>query len=512
MRARFRILLLCSLAALRVLAADAAVSVKGRVLDAGSCRGVGDVVVKFSPPKGSGIAVVVTATSGDGTFQADLSATGEYYMAVHDGPQQIYGRVQNINQTRSLLIMLHGAAGTPDPTGCVAADLLHQSHKYATSDDGDVQKLSLNLLLYALSATHAAHLAFTPDETAGLQAILWRNGWVQTFEAQAHHPNINDVDVSPDGRWLATTHDGGTARIWEIASGHVLHVLEAGAGPVEAVAFSHHGSNIVTATHLGTVKLWDVATGNDTGTHFTGFYQTINGVLFSPDDSRVVAVGPTSGAVWNKSTGAHLSSLQPLVFQNTAIEAIAYANRPRPDVSLLAGGLSDGRIMLWDPETGHVVQGLFEFNQPVVEVLFNPAGTQLAAVTDGGHGELIAIPAGQVLAHYDGMNQHVDLTGVIFGGTGNVLLSGVSPQEFKLWDPSSGQEIVVLPGHAAWRAHGAVSSDRKNLVFWNHNVVRLVPIEFEDLITEARRHSTKMSAEECSEFFYAGECPPIDLP
>lgn len=101
---------------LLVSGARAATPVQGRVLDA-ECSGVPNLVVKFLPPKASNMAVVVTATGDDGAFRADLPAPGDYYVSVYQGPQQLYGRVANLDGNGPLTIVLKGEEGSPQ-TAC----------------------------------------------------------------------------------------------------------------------------------------------------------------------------------------------------------------------------------------------------------------------------------------------------------------------------------------------------------------------------------------------------------
>lgn len=74
----------------------AMISLRGRVVEAGSCKGTGNAMVKFSPPVGSGEPVEVTTTI-DGSFQADFGAEGDFYTSVSQGAQQLYGQVLSVS-------------------------------------------------------------------------------------------------------------------------------------------------------------------------------------------------------------------------------------------------------------------------------------------------------------------------------------------------------------------------------------------------------------------------------
>ena len=72
------------------------------------------------------------------------------------------------------------------------------------------------------------------------------------------HANwIGAMDVSPDGRFVATGSGDDTLRIWDMESGTQLHALTApGTGAIHAVAFSPDGARIATGSNDGTVRIW----------------------------------------------------------------------------------------------------------------------------------------------------------------------------------------------------------------------------------------------------------------
>ena len=71
---------------------------------------------------------------------------------------------------------------------------------------------------------------------------LWDPRTMQRrFLLVGHHGSITDLAFAPDSRTLATAGVDGTVRLWSIANGHELLVLDGGIGKLGAVAFSHNG-------------------------------------------------------------------------------------------------------------------------------------------------------------------------------------------------------------------------------------------------------------------------------
>jgi hypothetical protein len=79
------------------------------------------------------LAAVVTATDRDGKFLADLPTSGEYYVSISRGTQEVYGRVMNIAGNSHLAIYLNtsGMTGFPQPCSIVSSNLLRRTRPVA---------------------------------------------------------------------------------------------------------------------------------------------------------------------------------------------------------------------------------------------------------------------------------------------------------------------------------------------------------------------------------------------
>jgi WD40 repeat protein len=119
---------------------------------------------------------------------------------------------------------------------------------------------------------------------------------IRSLMQPRHAYPITAVAFDPRSPRVVTGCHAGTVRLWDRASGALLHDVRGNAGEVTAVAFSPDGTTLMTASLDATVRFWEVASGRQLGPplHHT---DAVLSVAFRPD-GRVVATGTRDGSAW----------------------------------------------------------------------------------------------------------------------------------------------------------------------------------------------------------------------
>lgn len=76
-----------------------------------------------------------------------------------------------------------------------------------------------------------------------------------------HSAVINDIEYSPDGKYIATCSDDNTVKIWEIATGKEMTTLYEHTKPVNDIAFSPDSKQLVSVSDDRKVIIWDLVKG-----------------------------------------------------------------------------------------------------------------------------------------------------------------------------------------------------------------------------------------------------------
>ncbi len=285
---------------------------------------------------------------------------------------------------------------------------------------------------------------------------LWDIGsgaLVRTYSG--HSDPVNAVALSADGRLAASASQDKTVRIWDLASGEVLHKLNH-VHSVSAVAFSPDGRALL-AGGLGLLQ-WDTATGRRlrslsprTGAGPDG--PVVQGIAFSPDGRQAVSVGPRI-ELWDAGSGSHLRSLEAFA---EPIQALAQSG----DGSRLAtAGYKD--LQVWRRDTGRRLPIQSQQDTTGVAALaYSPDGRWLLS----GHYDktlrLIDAESGQELRRFSGHSGAVSAVTFIpdgrlalsGGGWRDTLWKGIPSANYdgklRLWDVSTGATVRVFDGHEA---------------------------------------------------------------
>ena len=270
-------------------------------------------------------------------------------------------------------------------------------------------------------------------------------------EFNGHRDWVIDARFTADGQKLVTASRDGTARVWDVASGQQLAVLQSTGGNVYGAAVTPAGITVAvtSATTVGLYRLDERLNERLLRTATPGF---MNDALFLPGTTAVAAAGQDGRVtIWDTTSSAIIAALTG---PKAPIQAIDV------DISgtYVAAAANDGTVWVWDWRQ-HTLVAQGNVMGTASDVHFDPTGKTLVVAGEAvtlwpwqGHGQP------QVLSHFP----H-DATAAAFSPNGQYIAVG-HDTVVELWRPTGTKPERTILGHTDAIRSVAFSPDGGRLV------------------------------------------------
>ena len=311
--------------------------------------------------------------------------------------------------------------------------------------------------------------------TGGADKIVraWNLPDAKTPERQysGHTAAVNAVALSADGKFLASAGDDETIRFWNQSNGQQTGLIGAHAGPVTSLAF-HSSGQVLSASTDGSIKLWQQPSEGKLLAH----PGQVTSAVLSPDGSRLLTgCSDKQVRLWNLSNGqierpfsgpslgvlcvamnssgtqaAAGSADKTLFVWNTtdakeirkftlaaAVNSVAFS----PDGKLLAGGLADNSIHLFDLAMGKEIKTITGHSGAVNALKFTNKNDHLVSASADKTVQIwdIANAKPQIKLEHSGTVQALALS-----KDGTRIAAGGTDKTVKVWT-LAGQTTITTP-------------------------------------------------------------------
>ncbi len=283
-------------------------------------------------------------------------------------------------------------------------------------------------------------------------------------EISAHQGAVTGLAYTADGRWLVTTGEDATLKVWDATYHSLVRTIELDDGRATALAL--FGTRALTGHANGKVVVWDLERAQKIAT-LQRNEASIWAVAFTGDADRVAAASH-DGKVTLWDVQQPSAPLHVFDGHDGPVQALAYA----PQRSLLASGSADKTVRLWNLATLSLKRRYRGPGDTVSALAFSHNGRIVAGGELGGRIHVWSVLSSRRLRRLDGHKDRV--ASLAFAPDADVLASASEDGTVRLWDLKRGRTIRALTGHTGGATAVAFSPSGQRLASAGENgIVRL---------------------------------------
>lgn len=257
-------------------------------------------------------------------------------------------------------------------------------------------------------------LAITPDKrfiaAAGSRSIrlydIKSNNPNHTVSFDDHTANVTAVAIQADGKWLASSSEDGTVKVWDMRTGHVQRSYKHKC-PVNDVVIHPNQGELISCDDDGNVRIWDLGENACVHRLIPEDDVAVRSVSVASDGTMLVAANNKGNVyVWSMVNNRDSTVLHPLTkfsAHDTYITKVLLS----PDVKHLATCSADYTAKIYSTENvsedGFALETTLSQHQRWVwDCAFSADSAYLVTSCSDHYVRLWELATGNIIRQYNG--------------------------------------------------------------------------------------------------------------
>ncbi len=267
---------------------------------------------------------------------------------------------------------------------------------------------------------------------------------------------------SPDGKWLASVHDDGWLRVWDVASGAEQRKYPSiGFTSIDSLAWSPDSKTLAAGYRDNIIRLWSF--DSEDPILLTDSWWTIHSLAFSPDGATIYSAGYDNIVrVWDVASATLIKSVTDF---NDGVQQVVWSTADGEPTLVTTGRNPFYVIRAWDPATGQLKQALNRYVMNGLGARRSPDGWQFLSQIVEGSNDLLLWNAQDESAPLTFKGKAGAADSAAWSGNGQWVATG-GGDGVHVWDAVTGEEVDMLGGFFGTINNLRWSNDNTRLT-WN---------------------------------------------
>jgi WD40 repeat protein len=247
--------------------------------------------------------------------------------------------------------------------------------------------------------------------------------------------SVPAVTFLPDGNTVAGEVESGGIRLWDARTGEAKKSLAQDADTGSIAEASSSGSVLAEISGDEVVRVWNVSTGARVD---------VPSAKGAPVAIAVSGNGQVLGIAYPDQIvllNVDDPKLQPIA---APIQGKVVCITLSFDGRLLAGATSEGDVQVWNKEAG-ILQSHFPAGPGISTLRFLPQGDALAIGGKDGRVSLWNLQSGTMI--FDSKKHGAIVNAIAFSADGKLMATGSDDRTAIIWEVASGKARRTLKGH-----------------------------------------------------------------
>ncbi len=195
---------------------------------------------------------------------------------------------------------------------------------------------------------------------------------------KGHRGMVSWVSFDADEQEVYSTGSDGTIRPWKLRAGKQRAELRVENGRARGGALFPGGRRLITGDERGLLQIWDLQDNKAIKRLQALDGRLIDSVSLSDDGRQVLVAGIGGVRLYDLETGETVRRFQTDPEREEIVQAVVSPDGQR----MLTANIRDGKVRLWNYQTGELLGELANHHRFAWSVAFSPDGTM--AVSAGG--------------------------------------------------------------------------------------------------------------------------------